>query len=245
MSNVFALRDIWLVERTPVDVHVMSINRTITGAHCMHSKRPELKGIITVFHIFDLCTLVSISIPTIVIYSLIARKVASVRKHLDDYSKTSRHTPNVNKIECGQHCTITLSEDTADRGQQVVATESVHVISVSSTEENTITTSQVVQLVDRQLKSTNRSKRNTRTETRITIMIFVMNAASLLSFVPYFVMSLLHTYDHTSSAWEVLAHRSYVINSTLNPFIIGFFNSEFRRFIVDRILFCRRRLRNS
>ncbi|KAH3852305.1 hypothetical protein DPMN_094810 [Dreissena polymorpha] len=72
-----------------------------------------------------------------------------------------------------------------------------------------------------------------------------MNAASLVSFVPYFAISLSQTYDNTSNAWVVFAKYSFVINSTLNPFIIGFFNTEFRRFIVDSILCCRRRLGNS
>ncbi|KAH3852304.1 hypothetical protein DPMN_094809 [Dreissena polymorpha] len=154
MSIVFALRNIWLAESTPVDVHMMSNNRTITGAHCMRSRQPELEGTITLFHMLDLSTLVSVLILTIVIYSLIARKVASVRNYLGYYSKHSRlQAPHVYTIECGQQHTISLSDGNTDRGQQVEATERVNVTSVSSTEENTISTLPAIQHVDRQLHS--------------------------------------------------------------------------------------------
>ncbi|KAH3750715.1 hypothetical protein DPMN_185246 [Dreissena polymorpha] len=239
ISAVFALRDIWIVELTPV--YVMYVNRTITGAHCMPSMRPEVKTIITVCHMLDLSILVAVSILIIVIYSLIARRVATVRNHLGVYSKHFRpQAPNIYAIQFDQHDITSHSEGTTDVSQHVEATDIVNVTSVSSTDEKTIPKLQGIHNVDKQLQSSNRSKRNTRIEQRITMMMFAITAASLLSFVPYFVISFLQTYDHTSSAWEVLAHRSNVINSTLNPFIIGFFNSEFRRFIVARILFCRR-----
>ncbi|KAH3789872.1 hypothetical protein DPMN_168061 [Dreissena polymorpha] len=70
------------------------------------------------------------------------------------------------------------------------------------------------------------------------MMMFAMTATVFLSFVPYFVIHFLQTYDHTSGAWEVLAQRSYAISSAKNPAIIAFFNLEFRRFIVDRVLCC-------
>ncbi|KAH3750716.1 hypothetical protein DPMN_185247 [Dreissena polymorpha] len=98
MSTVIALRDIWLVELTPVNVQVKSVNRTITGAHCMPARRPEVRTIITVFHLLDVSNLVTVSILIIGLHSLIIRKVANVRNQLDDFSKHSRRqAPSVNK----------------------------------------------------------------------------------------------------------------------------------------------------
>ncbi|KAH3890907.1 hypothetical protein DPMN_014997 [Dreissena polymorpha] len=82
MSTVIALRDIWLVELTPVNVQVKSVNRTITGAHCMPARRPEVETIVTVFHLLDVSTLVVVSILIIGLHSLIIRKVATVRTNL-------------------------------------------------------------------------------------------------------------------------------------------------------------------
>ncbi|KAH3877877.1 hypothetical protein DPMN_001757 [Dreissena polymorpha] len=74
---------------------------------------------------------------------------------------------------------------------------------------------------------------------KITLMIVLMAVASFLAFTPYFVIiqtTSLKKYEYPW--WMALLFHAYVIQSSVNPFIIGSCNSEFRAY-VKNILRCR------
>ena len=79
-------------------------------------------------------------------------------------------------------------------------------------------------------------------ERRITKMIIVVAIASILSFVPYFLVVLLvpshnSTEDQLSNMKKKIFRESYKFNGVINPFIMCIFSSNFRQFIKN--IFCR------
>lgn len=84
-------------------------------------------------------------------------------------------------------------------------------------------------------------------ERKVTKMIVVFTAVSLLSFVPYFVANLaiprfVSTEKNLSNMNKKIARQFYMLNSIVNPYIICFFNANFRIFIKSCIakITCRR-----
>lgn len=79
-------------------------------------------------------------------------------------------------------------------------------------------------------------------EKSITKMIIVFSAASILSFVPYFAAMFMprhvSTEDNLSNFSKKVARQFYMLNCVVNPYIMCYFNTSFRRFIKSFI--CRR-----
>lgn len=80
-------------------------------------------------------------------------------------------------------------------------------------------------------------------EKKVTLMMTVITILSMISFVPYFVVNLgikpnSDTSDQEFSVGIQIALRSYILNNAVNPYVIGMFNSKFRKFVKD--LFCGR-----
>ena len=78
-------------------------------------------------------------------------------------------------------------------------------------------------------------------ERKVTLMMFTINVAFLVSFIPYFIVSLWIKQQSNSSTHEFnsgiqIALRSYMLNNAINPYIIGLFNSNFRKFV--KLLLC-------
>lgn len=75
-------------------------------------------------------------------------------------------------------------------------------------------------------------------EKKVTLMMTVITILSMISFVPYFVVNLgikpnSDTSDQEFSVGIQIALRSYILNNAVNPYIIGMFNSKFRKFVKD------------
>ncbi|KAH3779926.1 hypothetical protein DPMN_157735 [Dreissena polymorpha] len=81
--------------------------------------------------------------------------------------------------------------------------------------------------------------RNKQLRRRITVMVGLMAAASIASLLPYFLIQLIAKYKrYEYPMWLSLLNHTYVLNSAVNPFILGFCNTDFRLF-VKNLLFVR------
>ncbi|XP_052805915.1 uncharacterized protein LOC128235199 [Mya arenaria] len=66
-------------------------------------------------------------------------------------------------------------------------------------------------------------------ERSITFTMLVMTLASVLTFVPYFIVEFaVHEEQYEHSVWMRILSRSYILNSSINPFIIWYFNPPLR-----------------
>ncbi|KAH3780234.1 hypothetical protein DPMN_158044 [Dreissena polymorpha] len=79
---------------------------------------------------------------------------------------------------------------------------------------------------------------------RITVMMGLMTAASIASLLPYFLIQLIAEYKrYEYPMWLSLLNHTYVLNSTVNPFILGFCNTDFRSYVISLLCFrCKKRL---
>ncbi|XP_045156302.2 tyramine receptor Ser-2-like [Mercenaria mercenaria] len=80
-------------------------------------------------------------------------------------------------------------------------------------------------------------------ERKIAVMMIVITGASVLSFVPYFIVNLgvkrkSNTPEQEFSVGMQIALRSFMLNNAVNPYIMGLFNTQFRRFVKDIICKC-------
>lgn len=82
-------------------------------------------------------------------------------------------------------------------------------------------------------------------ERNITVMMIVMTTASILSYVPHFILDLLlknsmsgTRYHQEFSAGLQIIWRSFILNSAINPYIMGLFNTKFRKFVKSIVCKC-------
>ncbi|XP_052803750.1 uncharacterized protein LOC128233911 [Mya arenaria] len=86
-------------------------------------------------------------------------------------------------------------------------------------------------------KRKTKTNRNRNTEKRITLMMFVMTLASVLSFGPYYAISLGNRENQFEfNIWKRIFIRSFLFNSSINPFVIGYFNQELRKYFKSVVL---------
>ena len=96
--------------------------------------------------------------------------------------------------------------------------------------------------------STRKSRRHDNCERKINVMLGTVTLASILIFMPYFYVVMFIRPEVTPGKFTYkpfvqLAWRSFMLNSTINPYIIGLFNSQFRKFVIN--LMCRCKLRSG
>ncbi|KAH3794857.1 hypothetical protein DPMN_148395 [Dreissena polymorpha] len=102
-------------------------------------------------------------------------------------------------------------------------------------------TSEDTRKVIRQETAVKQRKRNTTNDInfKLTLMVFLIAMTSFVSMMPYCLMTLVHTLKRYESPWWIqLISNTTAINSSLNPFIIGYCNSEFRVY-VKNVIRCR------
>ena len=102
--------------------------------------------------------------------------------------------------------------------------------------------------------SDNRSNRIDRMTAKITIGMIVITTVFFLSFIPRLSL-LAWTYikgeraseflSGTELLWFQIGKRSYMLNSSLNPWIYGIFNSRFRQFYYRKLCTVCRRSRDT
>lgn len=73
-------------------------------------------------------------------------------------------------------------------------------------------------------------------ERKISVMLGALTLSSMLSFVPYFCVEVfvkprLTESDFIQDTFLQLSWRSFMLNSSLNPYVIGLFNLKFRNFV--------------
>lgn len=110
--------------------------------------------------------------------------------------------------------------------------------------QNSQVGSKVQQTISVNISSPNNPLGN-KVETNLNIMLTVVAFSSLLCYLPYAVI--LYTVGPTEvytkyslNALVQIGWRSPLLNSSINPYVIGLFNSKFRHFVKRVLRYCRR-----
>lgn len=117
--------------------------------------------------------------------------------------------------------------------------------SVDSTEtKNALSENMRVKRSNGKKQVSRRTRRHETAERKITLMLGMVTLASVLIFVPYFYVVIVIRPEITPGKFTYnapvqLAWKSFLLNSTINPYIIGVFNSKFRKFVINLICCCK------
>ncbi|XP_053381506.1 uncharacterized protein LOC123557295 [Mercenaria mercenaria] len=222
-------------------------NSAITGYYCTRSKEKEFALAITIFHVIDIC------IHGITMVLFVTLNVFLIRKIFHTKQKLKIHGPSVsfkvNGLQSESSVCVSSTDkvhiDFDNNGDNIGDT-------VKKKQENKY---DIVELEKKSTVKTGTLKNNhgtlrrtlsrvhaSRMEIKITVMVVVITVISALCFVPYYVAMLTVKQDFSGSSRimsvaEILARRSYILNSAVNPFVMLLFNLPFRHFVQNVVCF--------
>ncbi|KAH3805683.1 5-hydroxytryptamine receptor 1B-like [Dreissena polymorpha] len=216
LSILFSIRELVFFDVVPIDFTVAE-NVTLKGNRCKTTSEKRRAKIAKAFNIFDFILVLIIMILMLTLYTLIIRKVSSVGQRRR--STRNNAAPDDSQPTDVSEISVNAVEQSPNENTVVVRNKT------STIRQNTITVSKSLHW-------------SATIERRLTQMAFILTLASVLSFIPYFVVSIIGTIHKVLPMWALVLYRSYALNSTMNPYLIGYYNSEFREFI-KKIITCR------
>ncbi|XP_052218526.1 octopressin receptor-like [Dreissena polymorpha] len=216
LSILFSIRQLVFSDVVPIDFTVAE-NVTLTGNRCKTTSEKRLAKIAKAFTIFDFILVIMGMILMLTLYTLIIRKVSSVGKR-----------------RCAARNNIVTDESQPTEVSQI----SVNFVKQSSNEKTVVERNRPSTTGQNTINVSKTLHWSATIERRLTKMAFILTLAFVLSFVPFFVVSIIGTIHTQLPIWALVLYRSYALNSTMNPYLIGYYNSEFREF-VKKITTCR------
>ncbi|KAH3737815.1 hypothetical protein DPMN_044410 [Dreissena polymorpha] len=216
--------DLLMAQVREIDVQSIEANVTVKGHQCGKSEQGELLLLEKISNLFKIVCFVSILTCFVVMYYLIARKVNKSKQ------KFLKHHINehLNKALDLNTRTTTLDDSHKAENGTITSFQSNQIQALATPEDTRKDIRQETAVKQRQRNTTN------DINCKITLMIFLMAIASTVSMMPYCVRVFVSGWPW----WWELLNNAAAINSSVNPFIIGFCNSEFRVY-VKSILRCR------
>ncbi|KAL4239720.1 hypothetical protein ACF0H5_000523 [Mactra antiquata] len=212
-------------------------NQTVVGYFCTLSEEYPQATVSKIFHVLYICFHI-LSIGFLIIsYIIIMKKLISLRNKVKSKINSSAHKKSP------QDCpsSMTTMEDQTDET----------VMDYSSNETKNQETGKSSFSLEKQSESKpsgsnivvsrlRGASALSETERAFSVTAFVITVASIICFVPYYVnasisepnldgKSLVHSVIH------MVTRRSYMLNSIVNPFIMFYFNTAFRKFVVSTL----------
>ncbi|KAH3840585.1 rhodopsin, GQ-coupled-like [Dreissena polymorpha] len=169
LSILFSIRELVFFEAGPI-VFTVAENVTVIGNHCMITGEKRLAKIVTAFNIIDFIVILVIMIVMLTLYAFIIRKVSSV-------GKRRRATPN------------NIASD--DSKSTEVSDISSKAVKQSPNESADVVRDRPTTIHPKTIHLSNTDHWSSTIERRLTQMVFILTLASVLSFVPYFIVSII------------------------------------------------------
>ncbi|XP_045182760.2 uncharacterized protein LOC123541372 [Mercenaria mercenaria] len=214
----------------PVDV-LTEDGIELQGFDCTTTREASYKIYLWIFNVLFLLAFIISAIILFVLYSLVGR---AIYKHNKSQTKNTRP-----KSPCHHTVESHMTENNSPKvnvNKRKTNRETEGVIEAHS--KGSEIHSKIVP---------NKSKEHVSVKTmKFTTVMFVITIVFIVSFLPHLALSLWRAFQGTyegetlSGAGLVVFQiglRSYLLNSAINPFIYGCFNSKFRAFIYMK--FCR------
>ncbi|KAL4238101.1 hypothetical protein ACF0H5_002813 [Mactra antiquata] len=210
-------------------------NQTVVGYICALSEEYPQATVKKVFHITDICLHVTSIGFLIIAYIIIVRKLMSsrlnVRTNIDAcaHRKKSQDGPSkmANVDDTIDEADVNPSSNEAKNQDRVNPSFKFEHASEWKPSDSNIA-------INRNDAPFGLSE----TERAFSLTAFVISVASVVSFVPYYV-NMFNSEPNTDgkslvyTVADMMSRRSYMLNSTVNPFIMLYFNSSFRKFVVN------------
>ncbi|KAL4238103.1 hypothetical protein ACF0H5_002815 [Mactra antiquata] len=202
------------------------------GYLCMYSEGHSEATVGRVFHIGVICIQTVSVISLIVTYTLILMKFRKTQTKLTSHTQVRFTSGNSDSNNIEQMPVSHISGNAIfDRHCGKPTEKGVQKISVLGSD---IPDASNLKCTKDQL-GREREFKLSSTERRLSIMTFILSVASIISFVPYFIsIEFKPNLDGTTLVYPTgvaLIRRSYILNSVVNPFIMMYFNAEFRQYV--------------
>ena len=159
-----------------------------------------------------------------------------ITRNINDNKYTDTKTNSICNI---QTCTNPTTKDNTTSLVHPTGHVKTNNVNVTTTITNTSSTDTGTR--------TQTTRRHDNCERKINVMLGTVTLASILIFMPYFYVVIFIRPEVTPGKFTYrplvqLAWKSFMLNSTINPYIIGLFNSQFRKFVIN--LMCRCKLQS-
>lgn len=221
----------------------------LKGSDCTSTKDKKYRGYVWAFNVVHFVMFFVCSIILIVLYSVIGKSIYSHHKRLRKYSSTKKTVSSTNETSLSQTTEeVTIENDarheTSDniKGQHINVRDNDN--NKNSRNKNGKESKNKLQMRCSQV--THRTEANSiDSETlKLTMVMIIVTVVFIISFLPYLsltvwrIMKGKHEAEFLSGSGLVgfkIGSRSFLLNSSLNPWIYGIFNSNFRRFFCGRL----------
>ena len=257
INSTGALKHVWVAGVLTFEVEVAT-NQTVTGHVCSFLRDNHILPIVEMFNLVDMIGFVTTNIVLIIVYSLMAKKVGLVARKVNAYPVESHTFRNMGTRTAHKSVSIERSNTNTNNNLKTNTNTNTFINSNTNTDMYINTTmipkthvkTNIVNINATDSSdtatgaSTRKSRRHDNCERKINVMLGTVTLASILIFMPYFYVVMFIRPEVTPGKFTYrpivqLAWRSFMLNSAINPYIIGLFNSQFRRFVINLLCRCK------
>ena len=201
----------------PVQVNVRE-NVTITGHEC-NTAVDYLRTFQLIHNIIILTNLTSIAIALLTLYGL---TVGKLRRHNETISLLESKASDISlSSQLEENCKNGTLSQTDHDGHERGTSKREEMKSTDTLDNNALNVPQ------------NHSLQ--KIPVGMTTMLFIITVIFILSYLPYVAMTIASTITRqlyrSRSNWLQFVSQSYRLNSVLNPFVYGYYNTEFRGYV--------------
>ncbi|XP_060564882.1 D(2) dopamine receptor-like [Ruditapes philippinarum] len=262
LAVILSVRDFAILDVVQVNLTHTKENKTIRGFYCTHTRDVHMKTVVTVFQLIDLATFIIVISTTAILYTFVAREIWIQRKlkeshtYLSDVkcSMSESESTGIRRVynsSMAETASSTIQEDTDDVNISTSTPNNdpekkVQFFTVEGDRDTTHSPNKANN-VGKEHDAHTKRKHADAIERKIAIMMIVLTVASILCFVPYFIVNLAvkrnsNTPEQEFSVGIQIALRSFMLNNAVNPYILCYFNTQFKKFVKDSICKCRLRM---
>lgn len=213
----------------------------LKGSDCTSTKERKYRGYVWAFNIVHFVMFFVCSAVLIVLYSIIGHTIYQHHKGMRKYKCSSKIASSSNETSFSA-VSLKKDDNSGNNSDQQDSNQhtGVQTQEMSKTKESAGKSAPKKQTT-RKSTTKNHDKSNTiDSETiKLTMIMVIVTVVFIISFLPYLSLTVWrvkegkHEAEFLSGAGLVgfkIGSRSFLLNSTLNPWIYGIFNTHFRRF---------------
>ena len=227
------------------------LGRNLTGYDCTTTKDESYRPYVWAYYATHIILLIIFTFFLLTVYSIIGASLYKHRKRMSEYRITPRMQLSSVSITGSRsaenliHNSLTKYNEHQDEGETVIKSSAENSLPSKSSQESK--TVESMEDIDRKRSETT----HLDTEAiKVTIVMIAITTLFVLSFMPYIALSIWrvkvgeHEAQFLSDSGLVgfkIGTRSFLLNSALNPWIYGIFNSKFRVYFYRLIRCCKKR----
>ncbi|KAH3817637.1 neuropeptide FF receptor 2-like [Dreissena polymorpha] len=213
----------------------------LMGLDCTSTKDVNYQKYVWVFNGLHFILFVVFLVVLIVLYSIIGHKIFSHKKRLLKYKPNKKRTQSSIEVETSLSDCSKKADDTINANEEGVTKPKIATQSI-------VTSINPQSTVSKKSAKAKNALGIDSEAVKITVAMMIVTIVFIASFLPHLslivwrVVKRQHEAEFLSDpglVWFKIGSRSWLLNCSLNPWIYGIFNSNFRQFFFGWM--CRKR----